>query len=392
MSSQARVRTDSWHPTSKAPLPAVETYQLGARVDDGGTNELYEAIHPSFPGPVLVKLLHRAVEKGAASADACQLEAAQVARLGHPNIAAVVALGRRPDGLPFLVRESLRGETLDALLARRGRLSAGETAAIVSGMAAGLAAAHGAKVLHGELRPSKVFLAEAAGYAGGFVKLLDFGLWRLAAERHGPGARADVARFTAPELLDGAKVDARTDEFALAAIAYRMLAGKDAFPGDDVAAVLRAVSRGTLVPLRSVVRCNPAIDAVIRRGLARRPADRYGTVLAFARALESASIPRQETPENTQAVSTWQLISSQPAGAQPAVAQRSQPVEEPSEPVELSDVRDVEVTLDRIPRHRRLSNWGWIAATLVAAVAIAWWTDWRIPAELQATFSRLLGG
>jgi serine/threonine protein kinase len=259
-------------------------------------------------------------------------------------------------------------------------------------MAAGLAAAHGAKVIHGELRPTKVFLAEAAGYAGGFVKLLDFGLWRLAAERNGPGARADVARFTAPELLDGAKVDARTDEFALAAMAYRMVAGKDAFPGDDVAAVLRAVSRGTLVPLRSVVRCNPAIDAVIRRGLARRPADRYGTVLAFARALESASIPRQETPENTQAVSTWQLISSQPAGARPPVPQRSEPVEERSEPVELSDVRDVEVTLDRIPRYRRLSNLRWIAATLIAAVAIAWWTDWRIPAELQAALSRLVGG
>jgi serine/threonine protein kinase len=379
----ARVRTGSWHPTSTAPLPAVESYQLGARIDDGGTNELYEASHPSFPGPVVVKLLLRAVAAGPVASDACLAEVAEVARLGHPNVAAVVAIGRRPDGLPFLVRESLKGETLEAFLARRGRVSAGEASAIVSGIAAALAAAHGARVIHGELRPSKVFLAQAAGYAGGFVKLLDFGVWRLAGERHGPGARADVARFTAPELLDGGKVDPRTDEFALAAMTYRMIAGNDAFPGDDVAAVMSAVSRGNAAPLRATVRCTPAVGDVIRRGLARRRADRFGTVLAFASALESVAIPRRETPEETQAVSTWQLLSSAPApGPRPRRSMDEQ-----------SDLFVDGPALSPAPIRRRRSWLLMIPVAVAVATAIAA-TGWLPPdwlSSITALVTRLSG-
>jgi serine/threonine-protein kinase len=135
-----------------------------------------------------------------------------------------------------------------------------------------------------------VFLQEALGYPGGFVRVVDFGLWRLAGERRGPGVVADTARYTSPELTLGrdASVDGRTDQFALAAIAYRLIGGVDAFPRDDVAAVLDRVLHQQPRRLTEIVSCDPAVDAVIRRGLAKDPALRFATVAAFASALEQA--------------------------------------------------------------------------------------------------------
>jgi serine/threonine-protein kinase len=412
--SAQHIGTKTWHPETQTPMREIGVggnYRLGSRLDDGGTNELYEAVHPGYPGRVVLKLLRRALQAGPEKSEACRREASLVARLAHPNIAGVVALGTMPDGVPLVVREYLQGETLQALLSRRGRLSLTEVVSIVNGVAAGLAAAHGAKVIHGDLRPNRVFLEEAAGYVGGFVKILDFGIWRLAGERRGPGAQADVARFIAPELLgDGKqKVDGGADQFALAAMAYRMIAGVDAFPGDDVAAVLRGVERGNVASLTAVAACDSAVDVVIRRGLANNPADRFGTVLGFAAALEKAAATVK--PEITQNVTSSQLMAATPLQLAKTLAAAPRPGAQPQQTLDddvsesffaegerqeqqalrqgLEEGESIRWPSPRYQgslhaRRRRGPLLFALAVLVCAGVGVAWWSGWRPPAELSS--------
>jgi serine/threonine protein kinase len=250
-------------------------WRLGKRLDDGSdtVDETYEAFHPGMPRRAVMKLLRRDGDRRAR--EACRHDAELVASRAHPHIAALMATGVTPEGVPFLAREYIEGETLAQLMARRGAIAPVEAVGLVSGIAAALEAAHGVSVVHGELRPSKIFLQRAAGYPGGFVKVVDFGLWR-------PGGQGAGARYTAPERQVGVgPVDARWDQFGLAAIAYRMIAGTDAFPGNDA-------GRTTPRPLHSLVPCGVLVGAVIRRALAPVPALRFESVEEFGEALRAA--------------------------------------------------------------------------------------------------------
>jgi len=267
-------------------------YHLDKRLDGGTTNEVHEAVYPGVPGRFVIKFFRRALATTAEATEAFRREAARVSRLRHPHCVHVVEIGTRSDGIPFVVMEHLRGETLRAHLARKGSVTPAEAVTSVKAIASALAAAHDAEVVHGRLRPEKVFLAEAAGYEGGFVKLLDFGAGRLSADLgpQGQGLDAEAAGFMASEFASGrlADVDGRSDQFALAAIAYRMLTGANCFPGEDVVTVLYRVLHDEPRAVTDFVPCDPGVDKVIRRGLAKDPTQRYPSVLAFAEAFEEA--------------------------------------------------------------------------------------------------------
>jgi serine/threonine protein kinase len=287
-----QIRTEpgraSRDPSLARVVDGLGEYRLGRRFDDGGTNEVYEATGPGTTRKVVVKFLQRAVAAGAQASQACRYEQALVGSLQHPNIALLVALGTTSAGVPYLVREHLEGETLEAYLARRAPLDPHQAVGLIRSVATALASAHAAGVVHGELRPNKIFLTEVLGCPGRFVKLVDFGLWRLTGDRRGPGAQAETARLMAPELVAGDPVDHRADQFSLAAIAYRMLARVDAFPGDDVAAVLRSVQHEPPAAIPEVARRDPALGNVLRKALAKDPNERFESILQFAAALEHA--------------------------------------------------------------------------------------------------------
>jgi len=248
-------------------------YQLGRRLDHGGTDEVYEAVHPQLAGRLAIKLHRRALATDAVALAEFRRDAALVSSLRHPHCVQVIELGATREGVPFVAMEYLEGRTLeDHLAGRRSLPSPAEAVAWIKAIATALAAAHASNVIHGGLRPGRVFLAEAAGFTGGFVKLFDFGVRRLAGQDSGAGTIAEAARFTAPELAPGTastQPDGRADQFALAAIAYRLLAGVDAFPGDDATAVLARVRKEAPRPLARTAGCDQAVDAVIRKGLAK---------------------------------------------------------------------------------------------------------------------------
>jgi serine/threonine protein kinase len=270
------------------------SYRLGRRLDPDRTNEVYQGDLLNSQGPVVIKFLQRALAVGAAATEASRRDAAAVAKLAHPHIVAVLGLGDRPDGVPYVLQEQVFGETLASQLAQVGRLRTVAAVSLVKDIAGALAAAHSIGVVHGELRPSKIFLTEEPGFLSGFVKIVDFGLWRLCRERQGPRALAEATRFTAPELLLGrADVDGRVDQFALAAIAYRMVAGADAFLGRDAATVSRAVMKKLPQPPSQLVPVSPVLDAVLRRALAKDANERFDSVLEFSAAFAEAATARQ---------------------------------------------------------------------------------------------------
>src|SRR5688572_17247548 len=213
-------------------------------------------------------------------------EARAAAGVNHPNICQIHEIGEDA-GTLFIAMELLEGESLADRL-RRGPLSVADALPIALGMLAALSALHGRGVVHRDLKPSNVFLTPHG------VKLLDFGLARPELEpSFGPtmgltqtGVALGTPRYMAPEQATGEPIDARTDLFAAGAILFEMLAGRTAFGGRTIVDILHA----TLHEQPPALTGSPAVaavDRVIRRALAKRPADRPVSADSMAEELRS---------------------------------------------------------------------------------------------------------
>jgi serine/threonine protein kinase len=169
----------------------------------------------------------------------------------------------------------------------------------VAQMASALAAAHTRGVVHRDLKPQNVFVIPMAGQAREFVKIVDFGISTVKGAAPSPGRAGDDAgelvagtpQYMSPEQATGmGPVDGKTDQFALAAMAYEMLTGQQAFPGKSLPAVLLNILHGEPAPLPATVLATLGIqgDAALRRALSKRAEERYDDVLEFAQAMQEA--------------------------------------------------------------------------------------------------------
>ena len=192
-------------------------------------------------------------------------EARLAARLNHPNVVRVFDVGV-DDGLPFIAMEYVEGETLAELLARRGRVPAAEAAGLGVQMCAGLAAVHGAGLVHRDVKPQNLLLGRE-----GALKLGDFGI-ALGEE----GTRLTLAGtvlgtvgYLAPEQARGEQVTAAADIYAVGAVLHELLTGR--LPARDAPLRLPGVP--------------PELAAIVTDCLAERPADRPSSAAALARRL-----------------------------------------------------------------------------------------------------------
>lgn len=284
-------------------------YRLGRRLP--GSDDVYHAVNPRFEGRLVIKLFRRARGLEPQVVEAFLSDTSRTSSLRHPHVVQVVDAGVLRDGTPFVVAEYLSGQTLEAALEEReGPITSGALA-LVRGMASALTAAHSVGVVHLELRPDNVFIAELAGYKVGFAKLMDFGVCHIdaaadaaagarprgEARRSGTHAAAGPwSRWSlAPEQWrTGTAVgDARTDQFGLAALAYRLMSpGRPPVGRTETGAVAGPVVLAPRVP---------ALESVLARALAANPAERFDSVAGFFRAFEDsvsgATILTQLAPE-----------------------------------------------------------------------------------------------
>jgi serine/threonine-protein kinase len=351
----------------------------------GSTGEIYEATHPSQGGRYAVKVLRSGLAQAPEAVQTFLAELASISSLRHPNVVQVFNCGTLPqDGRPFVVMERLDGRTLEARIGDGRPLPAVEVARIIKGVASALQSAHTNGVVHRELHPGHIFMAVSDGDGPGIPKVLNFGIARLRNASGGDtGVGAEEARYMAPEQAQGRseEIDGRTDEFALAAIAYRLLCAADAFRGADPIAVLYQVVHEPPAPMANYTAVDPRVEAVVLRGLSKRQSDRWDTVQEFARALDDAvegrdapSAPRRQGPRDTLIIDESRRRSFTPGAAALALPGGGVLRDEPW----IADSDDFDDELDRPPNHRwRLA--GFLVAFLVICTAAALWAGWRPP-------------
>lgn len=283
-------------------------YEIVALLGAGGMGEVYHARDSRLERDVAIKVLPPELAADRERIERFEREARAAGRLNHPVVTIVHDVGTH-DGTPYLVCELLEGETLGTTL-KRGSLPPRRAIDCAVQIARGLAAAHDVGVVHRDLKPENLFLLRHDR-----IKILDFGLAKLretgGGESHDPrtmetrtlpGVVMGTAGYMAPEQVQGLPADSRCDIFALGAILYEMLSGRRAFAGDSAVETMHQVLTGAPAPLADAAPgVSPALEALVRRCLEKRPEQRFQSAGDLAHALEalsseSGSAPSVATP------------------------------------------------------------------------------------------------
>lgn len=268
------------------------TYHLIRKLAEGGMGAVYQGEHVRLGRKVAVKLMLARYSTEPEVVARFRREAEIVGQLGHPHIVQVFDVDETEAGAPYLVMEYLEGETLAERLGRERRLPVSAAVELVSQIASALASTHEHGIVHRDMKPENVFLLRVSGEEV-FPKVLDFGIGKMRGAARITVDRCPIGTpsYMAPEQVTSASsVDASADQFALAAMAFEMLSGEPAFPGETPDEILDAVLRCEPARLSAVAPwLGAAFDDVVARGLARDPAARFPSISQFAWALGNAA-------------------------------------------------------------------------------------------------------
>jgi eukaryotic-like serine/threonine-protein kinase len=274
-------------------------YEIQAPLGAGGMGEVYRARDARLGRDVALKILPESFAREADRLHRFEQEARAVAALNHPNILAVFDIGQQ-NGSPFLVSELLEGESLRAVL-DRGAVPQRKTIEYGAQIAQGLAAAHEKGIVHRDLKPENVFVTR-----DGRIKILDFGLAKLAQKESVAGAEPDgitltsshtaagvvmgTASYMAPEQVRGEAVDPRTDIFAFGTVLFEMLSGERVFRRNTTAQTMTAVLKEDPPELSGPGQpVSPALERIVRRCLEKSPEQRFQSARDLSFALSALS-------------------------------------------------------------------------------------------------------
>jgi serine/threonine protein kinase len=268
----------------------IGRYRIDERIGLSDTREAYSAFDPRLDCRVTLTLLPACAAPSPEHFAQFARAARTTALINHPNIVAVYDVGEH-DGCPFVVSESLQGETLRMRLAS-GPLPVSGAIRYVRQIAEGLLAAHRLGVVHRDLKPENIFVTSDER-----VKILDFG---LAASREHAGRPQDLcvlsrdatppgsAGYMSPEQIRGDAIDERSDLFSLGAILYELIAGEPAFAGRSTLETLDAILEQDPPSLGGIDRMTSEIEHVIRHCLEKDRRMRFQSARDFLFALDLA--------------------------------------------------------------------------------------------------------
>lgn len=295
-------------------------YMLLDEVGAGAVGVVFGAYDPQLDRKVALKLLAPRRARRPPSRDRLQREAQALAKLGHPNVVAVYDVGIHEEQV-YVAMEFIEGETLGEWIESAPSLTTTSRTRLLSAGAApggirpwrevlrvfvqagrGLAAAHQAGLIHRDFKPENVMLS-----ADGRARVMDFGLARIdrdsesdSAERSlevGPltqsGAVMGTPAYMSPEQFAGGEVDARSDQFSFCVALYEALYGERPFDGETVGALVDALTAGSVrEPIRDA--SVPAwVRAVVLRGLAHEPSERFESMQSLLDALAADPVARR---------------------------------------------------------------------------------------------------
>jgi serine/threonine-protein kinase len=270
----------------------VGRYEITGLLGEGGMGEVYLARDVRLGRPVALKLLPAQFTVDAERVRRFEQEARAASALNHPNIVTIHEIGREGPA-HFIATEFIDGETLRASLAGRA-LPLGEVLDVATQVASALAAAHEAGIVHRDIKPENIMLRR-----DGFVKVLDFGLAKLApqqaaaadagaqsAVRTNPGVVMGTAGYMSPEQARGLPVDARTDIWSLGVVLYEMVAGRPPFAGETPSHTVVSILESEPPPLAGSAEVPTELERIVAKALRKERGERYQAASDLARDLK----------------------------------------------------------------------------------------------------------
>lgn len=267
---------------SLSPGARIGSYEVLGQIGAGGMGEVYRGRDLRLQRPVAIKVITRQLTDDDL-VRRFESEALSASALNHPNIITVYEFGVH-EGLQYLVTEFIEGQTLRERI-RHGPLRIGDALGIAIQVASALDSAHGAGLVHRDVKPENVMIRP-----DGYVKVLDFGLAKLsptaraAAEnltvslRTIPGTILGTIGYMAPEQVRGLEVDHRADIWSLGVVLHEIIAGSSPFAGPTSSDVIASVLEREPPPLAIEPPAPAELQRIVAKTLAKKPDQRYQTI------------------------------------------------------------------------------------------------------------------
>jgi len=273
-------------PRHEGYLARLGSFDVVSVVGQGGMGIVLRAYEEALDRHVALKVMSPRLLYDEQARQRFLREARAAARLNHPNIVTIHAVGEA-GSVPYIAMEFIEGESLGAVIDREAPMDAGRAAGIAREMLLGLEHAHRAGIVHRDVKPGNVII----GTEGGRVKITDFGLARGVADAvrlTREGTTTGTPWYMSPEQARGARdLDARSDLFSVGVVLFEMLTGALPFPGESSTEVMRKIARGEGPDVRALRPSVPfELAGVVRRAMERSPRRRYQTATEFAGDLE----------------------------------------------------------------------------------------------------------
>lgn len=304
-------------------MEAVQTlgrYEIRGTLGRGAMGVVHDGFDPAIGCRVAIKTVRLPDQ---ADADAQEevarfrRESQAAGRLTHPNIVSVYDFGETGD-VAFIIMEYVDGPTLKALLDKQERFPPATIQRIMDDVLAGLRFSHERGIVHRDIKPANVMLT-----SDGQAKIADFGIARIEnSSMTQVGTVLGTPAYMSPEQFMGQVVDARTDLYSTGVLLYQLLTGDRPFDGGFSTIMHKALHTDPPMPSEVTVTAPAALDAVVRRAMAKRPEDRFASAGEFAEAIRAAMKPGA-TQEAT-------VILRRPVEAAPSPAPK--PVPKPAAP------------------------------------------------------------
>ncbi|WP_327225774.1 protein kinase domain-containing protein [Streptomyces platensis] len=267
-----------------------QRYELVEQLGHGGMGTVYRAVDHRLRRTVAVKTLSAELAMQPEFLTRFQREAHAAAALNHPGVATVHDVGEDAGGgaaEPYLVMEYVAGRTLSQVL-RDGPLAVAQAVDITGQVLAALDHSHRHAIVHRDIKPANVMLT-----ASGAVKVVDFGIAKalseVATRLTGTGVAVGTPAYLAPEQINGAATDHRTDLYAVGCLLYELLTGRPPYTGDSPFSVMHQhLAAEPVPPSRLRPELPPAVDALIARALHKRREDRFPDAATMRTALTAA--------------------------------------------------------------------------------------------------------
>jgi serine/threonine-protein kinase len=288
-----------------------ERYEILASLGQGGMGIVYKARDRSLDEVVAIKVLRPDFAQDPRMAQRFKSEIRLARRVRHRNVCGIHDFGES-DGLLYISMEFLEGVDLKRIVRKQGALPLDRAYDVTLQVAAGLQAVHDAGIVHRDLKTPNIMLEPS-----GTARLMDFGIAKQEDAEGGVTVTGQVVgtpEYMSPEQAQGKKVDARTDVYALGIVTYEVFTGHVPFRGDTpISTILKHINDPPPLDGPPAERLPAPLREVLRRALAKGPAERFPSARVFAEAVRGARQPSsRQQPLSTEALEATTVVAASP--------------------------------------------------------------------------------